>query len=475
MMHEDTSPAHAHIISVKPLLVPRDGTGAINLHRPYIDEVELEVDGKRYKRIGDVFDCWFESGSMPFASLHYPFENKELFDTTYPADFIAESMDQTRGWFYSLINLGVGLFDRAPYKHVICNGLINGSDGQKISKSLGNFTDPLLLVEKFGADAFRYYLMASPIIKGENINFKDTELEDVYKKLILRLENVISFYEMNKPEHVECSPESEEALDRWIVSRVHELLSHATDGYEHYKIDEAVRPTEAFIDDLSVWYVRRSRDRLKGEEGEDALRRAYDTLTYVLVTLSKVIAPVMPFLAERIYGAAGGSRESVHLEAWPEPGNVETELMSAMARVRDAVTSALALRTEAKIPVRQPLRMLTLRDELDEKYHQIVLDELNVKEIAFDSSLTTSCELDMNLTPELKDEGDVRNLMRAVQDARKEKGLTPKDAIFLITEYVIPAAHKDTVASVCKIKSIERGTGPYTAGLSTGPVSFDIR
>ena len=473
--HEDTSPAHAHIIPLKPLLVPRDETGAINLHRPYIDEIELEIDGKLYKRIGDVFDCWYESGSMPFAQLHYPFENKEIFEKNYPADFIAESMDQTRGWFYSLINLGVGLFDRAPYKHVICNGLINGSDGQKISKSLGNYTDPILLVEKFGADAFRYYMMSSPIIKGESVSFKDTELDDVYKKLILRLENVLSLYEMNKPETVHKLATSDDVLDTWIISRTHQVLQEATRGYDDYKLDEATRPIDQFIDDLSVWYVRRARSRLKGDEGEEVKMRTYGVVAYVLDTFSRTIAPVMPFIAERVYKTVGGEKESVHLESWPQGGSVHATLLEEMKNVREVVTQALAKRTESKIAVRQPLSRLTLKETLPKEYESILKDELNVKEVAYDNALVETCTLDTTLTEELKAEGDVRNLMRAIQDARKEKGLTPKDKVTLVTLYAIPETFKDMVMNTCNLSSIEAGEGGYSADLSSGKVAFDLR
>jgi isoleucyl-tRNA synthetase len=455
--------------------VPRDETGAVNLHRPHIDEVDLEIDGTTYKRIADVFDCWFESGSMPFASLHYPFENKDVFKATYPADFIAESMDQTRGWFYSLINLGVGLFDRAPYKHVICNGLINGADGQKISKSQGNYTDPLELVEKFGADAFRYYMMASPVIKGESVSFKDSELEDVYKKLILRLENVVSLYEMNKPASVKNLNTSSDVLDAWIISRVHEVIAQATNGYDEYKIDEAVRPIEQFIDDLSVWYVRRARSRLKGDEGQEIQERTYGVLSYVLEAFARNLAPVMPFISERIYKAVGGEKESVHLSRWPEGGKVNEDVLVNMKKVREVVTDALSLRTEKKIAVRQPLARLTVKEEIPESYRSIVAEELNVKEIIVDNALAQNCELDTEITSELQAEGDVRNLMRAIQDARKEKGLTPKDAVILITFYAIPEQFLPDLMATCRVASIEKGDGPHTAEISGGKVSFDLR
>lgn len=472
---EDTSPAHAHVLPLKPRLVPRDETGAVNLHRPYIDEVELEIDGSTYRRIGDVFDCWFESGSMPFASLHYPFENRQVFNKNYPADFIAEGLDQTRGWFYSLINLGVGLFDKAPYKHVIVNGLVMAESGVKLSKSEKNYTDPMELVEKYGADAVRYFLLSSPVVKGENVQFSDKGVEDVYKKVIQRLENVLSLYEINKDTNYTPSTSSSNVLDRWIISRMHEVVAQTTKGYDTYTLDEATYPLDKLVDDLSVWYVRRSRDRLKGDAGMEEKKLAYETLAYVLCTLAKVIAPVMPFLAERVYAVSGGTKESVHLESWPESREVDSSSQESMKMVREIVTEALALRTQAKIGVRQPLQKLTLKDGIQEELHQILLDELNVKEISVDSSLQTVCVLDTAITPELQAEGDVRNLMRAVQDARKEKGLTPKDTVVLVTAYVVPEAFLQDLLTTCRISEIQQGEGEYSVDVSSGKIMFGLK
>ncbi|MEI6810540.1 MAG: class I tRNA ligase family protein [Candidatus Nomurabacteria bacterium] len=465
---------NAEIRKVNYKIIPRDETGAVNLHRPYIDEIELENNGKTYKRIGDVFDCWFESGSMPFAQLHYPFENKEVFDKNYPADFIAEGLDQTRGWFYSLINLGVGLFDKAPYKHVAVNGLILADTGEKLSKSEKNYTDPMILVEKYGADSMRYALLSSSVVKGEDLLFGDDVVSDVYKKLVSRLLNVVSLYEMNKPEKVEAKNSSNDVLDIWMMSRVHELVRDATKGYESYKLDEATRGIGDVIDDISVWYTRRSRDRLKGDTGAEDQMRAYETLTYVLVTLSKVMAPVMPFTAEMVYKALNGEKESVHLESWPKGGLVDEEVIKEMKNVRDIVTVALSLRTASKIAVRQPLQKITLKEQIKSEYHKIILDELNVKEIAFDNSATDACLLDTNITEELKIEGDVRNLMRAVQDARKEKGLTPKDFIILLTNYSVPLKFKEVLMNTCKISEIKEGAGKYKAETSGGEIYFDL-
>lgn len=467
-------PKNAEVVKVFPLILPRDETGAINLHRPYIDEIKLEVNGKTYKRIGDVFDCWFESGSMPFASIHYPFENKEVFAKNYPADFIAEGLDQTRGWFYSLINLGVGLFDKAPYKHVIVNGMVLAESGIKLSKSEKNYTNPMILVEKYGADAMRYALLSSSVIKGEDLQFSDENVSDVYKKLVSRLLNVVSLYEMNKPKNVESKNTSNDVLDKWMISRMHELVCDSTVGYDTYKLDEATRGIGDIIDDISVWYTRRSRERLKGDMGALDQMRAYETLTYVLQTLAKTMAPVMPFTAEIVYKALNGEKESVHLESWPKVGIIDEEIIKEMKNVRDIVTIALSLRTQSKIAVRQPLPKITLKEEIKSEYRQIILDELNVKEIAFDNSLVDVCVLDTEITEELKLEGDVRNFMRAIQDARKEKGLTPKDLIILLTNYSVPEKFREVLMNTCKISEIKEGTGKYKAETGAGRVLFDL-
>jgi isoleucyl-tRNA synthetase len=461
LIHDDEQmgatlyPKNAEVRKLDLKLVPRDATGAVNLHRPYIDEVKLMIDGKEYTRIPDVFDCWFESGSMPFAQLHYPFENKVIFDKNYPAQFIAEGMDQTRGWFYSLINLGVGLFDKAPYEHVIVNGLVLASSGVKLSKSEKNYTDPMELVEKYGADAMRYALLSSPVVKGENLQFDDENISDVYKKCISRLENVVTLYEMNKEEGVQVSIVSTDVLDKWMVARMHELVRDSTRGYDAYLLDDATRGIGDIIDDISVWYTRRSRDRLKGDAGDAAQREAYETLTYVLLTLSKVMAPVMPFIAERVYKAVGGSLESVHLDSWPLGGEVDGELIKNMKNVRDAVSVGLMERTKSKVNVKQPLQSITLKNTILEVFFDLVRDEINVKDVLIDETLVTDAVLDLTITPELQKEGDIRKLMRAIQDKRKELGLQPVDEVTLVVSSQELLSGPSSLTTTCKVKEIK--------------------
>ncbi len=403
--------------------------GVLDVHRPFIDEIKLTIDGKEYTRVPYVFDCWYESGSMPYAEIHYPFENKDLFTNRFPADWIGESLDQTRGWFYSLMVLGVALFDQSPYKKVTVSGMIMASDGQKMSKSKKNFTDPMELVEKFGADTLRLHLMASPLVEAENSNFVDKELEEVHRRIFVRLENVLAFYEMFKGDgSTRIDPyESKNILDTWMLSRLNQVIAGVSKGMEDNMLDIAARPFDAFVDDLSVWYVRRSRERLKGDAGEEDRVVALSTFEYVLQEFSKVFAPFAPFVAERVYQATEGKQESVHLESWPVAQEVRENVIEEMKKVRDVVSKGLDVRVKNAVKVRQPLSVLTTGIKVGDEYLSLVQDEVNVKEIVFDANLEDGVIIDLTITPELKKEGDTRELIRAVQDLRKSSGLTPKD------------------------------------------------
>lgn len=457
---------------------PHNKDFELDLHRPYIDEITWggPLEGA-WKRVGDVFDCWYESGSMPYASNHYPFR-KDRFDPKrllglspkgYPADFISESVDQTRGWFYSLIVLGVALFGRSPYKHVITNGLVLAQDGKKMSKKLKNYTDPLLIVDRYGADALRYYLLSSALIRGEDLNFTDRGVDEVGKKLITRLENVRTFLKLYD-DGTAGSADSPALLDRWIRARLNELVAQSTAGYEAYELDVATKPLSDFIDDLSTWYLRRSRDRfkqnsqdvsstaLRGPEVSSAAansasasssssprlasdahpvssegdgRAARATLRHALIELSKVMAPVMPFYADYLYRSLRSDEAepiSVHLCDWPEAGAIDEEVLASMRSVREIVSLGLEARAKANIKVRQPLASLTCHSAapLGEEYLALVRDEVNVKSVVV-APEEGELSLDLRLTPELRAEGLFRDLARAVQALRKEQGLTVSD------------------------------------------------
>ena len=426
----------------------RDINGQVNLHRPHIDKVILkDSTGNDMKIIGDVFDCWFESGSMPFAQLHYPFENVDTFDKNFPADFIAEGVDQTRGWFYSLINLGVGLFDKAPFKNVIVNGHVMAAGGVKMSKSLKNYTDPMQLVEKYGADALRFALVNSPAMRGEQLEMPDTLVEEVYKKNIQRLENVFDFYQMYSEgvENLEANNSSENVLDKWILIRLQEIINDHVNGFENYKLDEAVKGVDKFIDDFSTWYLRRSRDRLKADisvnsentelEKQDKLQ-ALETMKYVFTEFSKTIAPVMPFLAERLYKETLKTNDSVHLQKYPENKELqesEKNILEDMKQVREVVAELLMIRQKNNVAVKQPLILAKINKNISGIYFEIIKEELNIKNISIDINLSI-CELDFNLTPELIREGKQRELSREIKDKRKELGLVSADFIILSIE-----------------------------------------
>jgi isoleucyl-tRNA synthetase len=443
--------AEVREISFVPL--PHNETYELDFHRPFIDEYPVyDSEGTRLTRIPDVFDCWYESGAMPFAQDHYPFENATIVDPEkrigFPADFIAESVDQTRGWFYSMMVLGTALFGVSPYKHVITNGLMLAEDGKKMSKKLKNYPDPTYMLDKYGADTLRFYMLSSPIIKGEDLSFTEKNVAELSRKNLGRLDNVLSFYNLFKNEtaHDAVIQGSPHVLDKWIHSRLHELMVEVTSGYESYELDRATKPVTDFIDDLSTWYVRRSRERVKGEDVED---RAYalGALRYVLRKLAMVIAPAMPFYAEYLFAQVRTQEdpESVHLAAWPTPGPVDDALIEDMNEVRSIVTLALEERIKANIKVRQPLGTLTVSSgrTLSADLVQVIADEVNVKEVAMKhvEAITTEhgeetvarvpVVLDTTITPQLKKEGQIRELMRAIQDMRKEAGLEPKDRVVL--------------------------------------------
>jgi len=428
-------PAEYAEVSFAPF--PRNADYELDLHRPYIDDVPMgdSLRGE-WKRVTDVFDCWFESGSMPFASNHYPFK-KKVFNPKrffgmapkgYPADFIAESVDQTRGWFYSLIVLSTALFGRSSYKAVVTNGLILAQDGQKMSKRLKNYPDPMELVDLYGADALRYYLLSSAVIRGEDLRFAARGVEEVQKKLLMRLDNVRSFYDLYALPEVMPSATSSHPLDRWILSRLAELARDTTKGFESYELDVATRPLSSFIDDLSTWYLRRSRDRFK-VEGADKMQ-ALATLRFVLHTTAHLVAPVMPFFAEDLYlrTKTDGGAQSVHLCDWPTAGHVDAPLIEGMQQVRDLASKGLELRERAGVKIRQPLASLTAKQlPADVSLRSFIAEELNVKEVLEDATLTEEVVLDTTITPELKEEGMLRDIIRHIQGWRKDQGLTIAD------------------------------------------------
>ncbi|MBI4437522.1 isoleucine--tRNA ligase [Candidatus Uhrbacteria bacterium] len=413
---------------------------AFDPHRPFVDDVILVKDGKEYKRVPDVCDVWFDSGCMPYAQWHYPFENKELVDSgeAYPADYISEAIDQTRGWFYTLLAVSTLLGRERPFKNVICLGHVLDAEGKKMSKSLGNIVRPMEMIEKYGADAVRWY-MYTINQPGESKRFDEKALSDMVRKNFTILANVVAFYEMfcgegDKGGQRAQRGRGEQALDRWILTRLNKLVVETTDRLEKYIITETVRDLGSFIDDLSTWYVRRSRDRMKGQDDADKVA-AVGTLQTCLITLSKLMAPFTPFLSESVYKQAGGERESVHLEDWPvaDASDIDEQVLEEMGRTRSIVSKALERRSDAGINVRQVLAGMTVTvpgGVFAPEYQELVKDEVNVKTIDVRKG-EYAVELDLALTPALVREGTMREIIRRVNDLRKTSGLTLEDRIAL--------------------------------------------
>jgi isoleucyl-tRNA synthetase len=417
----------------------------VDLHKHKMDPIKLKdpETGQILIRIPEVLDCWFEASSMPYASEHYPFADKDRFNERFPADFISEYVAQVRTWFYYMHAIGVLLMGRAPFKHVVVTGTILAEDGQKMSKSKKNFPDPNLIFEKYGADALRFYLMQSNLMKAQDLNFKESSLNEIYRKVIVILSNVARFYTLFGQGNKDLSsPSTENVLDKWIVSETHKLVKECTNSLDEYDTVVACHSIWNFVDDLSTWYVRRSRDRFKSEDV--AVREpALKTFAWVLHTLGKVIAPICPYISEEIQTAfrtcGADVKESIHLEDWPA---FDTELIhpivsEKMKLIREIVSQGLKAREEVKIPVRQALGDATITLKEDEAkdiddYLSLVCDELNIKKSSIVGGGEMKVVLDTTITPELKREGIARDLTRKINGMRKKMGLTVQDRVTVV-------------------------------------------
>lgn len=437
------------------------GEKITDLHKHVMDTITFACAcGGTMKRIPDVLDTWFDSGSMPYAQVHYPFENKKKFEDTFPAQFIAEGQDQTRAWFYYLHVLGTALFGKVAFENVIVNGIVLAEDGKKMSKKLQNYPDPNALLEKYGADALRFYLMSSPVVAAEALNFAETGVREVFSKLINTTTNVLEFYTMFADDTV-GKQASKHVLDRWVMAKLQTLVAEVTEHMDRYELAQASRPILEFITEVSQWYVRRSRDRFKGDDAKDKAA-ALSTLREVLLTLSKVMAPFTPFLAEKIFQTLERGDKSVHLEVWPTVNKkaFDAPLLQQMGTVRKLVEYGLAVRAETGMKVRQALGEFTISaietvwadigGEPEKDLLAIIADELNVKSVKLVKKVATgenwkykeenqfTVALNIEITPELKKEGTVREVIRAINQLRKEQKLTIEDKI--VIEYETSSA-----------------------------------
>jgi isoleucyl-tRNA synthetase len=456
-----------------------------DLHRPYIDRVTLPCEKCEgtMRRVPDLIDVWFDSGSMPMAQYHYPFENQELFKQRFPADFIAEGIDQTRGWFFSLLAIGTMLFDQPAFKNVIVNGTVLDKQGRKMSKSLKNSVDPMEVMSKFGADATRWYFFSAVAI-GNDYRFDLPAVQDVIRRFMLILWNTYGFFanyarlDGFDPGAAAVPVRERALLDRWLLAELAVTIADVEKAMDAYDPPTAARRLEAFVLDLSTWYVRRSRRRFWKSESDTDKRSAYQTLYQVLVSLAQLLAPFMPFVSETIYqnlaAGKGGQPESVHLSAWPVPAADwrDDELRQEMSVVRRLVATGLAARNTAGIKVRQPLLAVTIAEKrLNPELEAILLEELNIKAARYQGE-GGSLALDTEISPELKLEGLARDLVRKIQELRKQSGFSVEDRIrlFYDGDGILAEAlerWRDYIATETLAVAVARGEAPDGASTET--------
>ena len=460
---EKREPDFIKVGEVKKLefvLGPRNFSGEFDLHKPYIDAIQFNCKkcGGKMERVKEVVDVWFDSGAMPFAQSHWPFESGHKFNPKkdkpigidYPADYISEAIDQTRGWFYTLLAVATLLGFKSPYKNVICLGLVLDKYGKKMSKSIGNIVNPWEMMNKYGIDAVRWYLYTKTS-SAEPKNFDPDEVLEVFKKIYLILYNSFVFWKMysvnsGNMSGLNLNKLKLSLLDKWILSRFYETLNIVTKNLNNYEIREALLPIENLINDLSRWYIRRSRRKFQKPENKNEFMASYYVLGFVLNNIAKIIAPASPFFAEALYAETKQfdkkPEDSVHISYWPEFNKklFDKQLIKEMDLIRNLVAEILKQRALANIKVRQPLQKVVINNKLlyrlfknkDKKeLFEILKEEVNVKEIVFDFKLKQEVWLDTNITQELYEEGILRDLIRHIQDLRGKAGLRPKEKINL--------------------------------------------
>lgn len=446
-------------------LKEKSGVEVTDLHKDVVDEVVFTCEcGGTHKRVPDVLDTWFDSGSAPYAVEHYMGEGS----FKIPGQFVGEAQDQVSKWFYYQHVLSVALFGVRAFNKVVSTGIVLASDGRKMSKRLKNYPDPMEMIDKYGADSVRYYLLSSPIMRAENLSFDEVSVAEISRKILGRLVNVYEFYAMyvdSTYEHIDTN--TVHILDRWIIARLNETIKQVTEGMEAYELDRASRPLGDFVDDLSTWYLRRSRDRFKGEDAADR-NAAIATLAYALREFSKVSAPFMPFISEWLWQnlKKDVDVESVHLASWSEVVELdenEKVIVSQMLAARSVVTLALQKRNEAGLKVRQPLSMLEVSEtlmlecEYRNELLSVIAEEVNVKEVVVSGNMVGDICLYTTLTPELISEGHIRDLIRAVQDVRKRADLKTGEKVALVVAGATSEIEDAIVfhsVEICRIASL---------------------
>ena len=458
-------------------LEKRTGKKVKDLHRHHIDTLTFEENGKVYTRVKEVFDCWFESGSMPYAQNHYPFENEKETMDAFPADFIAEGLDQTRAWFYTLNILSTALFNKPAFKNVIVNGIILAEDGAKMSKRLKNYPEPEIVMNKYGADSIRLYLLHSPVVQADDLRFCERGVELVLRQFLIPLWNsyvfLATYANIYKWKPSGSKPKAD--IDRWILSLLQKLISDVEKGMDNYILSQAVEPFVTFIDQLTNWYIRRNRSRFWSDEETEDRNEAFQTLYTVLHELTKIAAPFVPFISEAIYQDLKGKEDplSVHLCDYPQvDGTLRDErLEQEMASVQTAVSMGHALRKEHKLKVRQPLPKAHLISsdadviKLLKAQEHLILDELNVKAIEYHSD--EKGFVDVSIKPNFKTLGRRAGpLMKKVQAAILA---LPSDALeggsydLQVDGEVFPITAEDVLIN----RTVKEGTIAATEGAIT--------
>ncbi|MBI3577710.1 isoleucine--tRNA ligase [Candidatus Gottesmanbacteria bacterium] len=429
------------------------GKKITDLHKPTIDEIVVACKecNKPAHRVPEVLDSWIEAGSASLAERHFPFEEDLKLEDFFPPDFIVEYTGQIRAWFYVLHVIAVALFGSNAFKNVVVSGVILGTDGRKMSKNYGNYPDPKEMLSKYGGDALRLYLMGSPVMHGEDIRISEEQYRNQVRGVMLVLWNVYNFFvtyasvDEWKPGGKEKGKrEKENVLDEWILALLDQLVNDVTKALEGYDTVEGVKAIEKFVDNLSTWYVRRSRDRVGPTAEEPGKEACYQTLYTVLTTACKVIAPFIPFFAEEVYRNLT-KEESVHLAKWPEISNLKSQISNLeekMRLVRKICEMGHAIRKEKKIKVRQPLakyQISNIKYQIENEFIQLIQDELNVKEVEVKRGEgELSVLFDTTITPELAAEGEARELVREIQMLRKEKGCRIDERVSL----TLPKEHQ---------------------------------